>query len=330
MLRRRSKHLIPITASLVAGGALAGTAFAMAEYVFRELTSPSPARFPLSMGFTPFELNVEWEEVTFSAEGGTLLGGWLLPRGAQAPAILACGGYRGRRSDLLGISASLWRAGFTVLLFDYRGYGDEPGPVTLGYRELADTRAALNYLRQLRPRAPVGVIGFSMGAAIAIMLAAREPDVRAVVADSPFTSQWEIVRFHVGNRWRLGPARSTEAAVHLILLLVERKLLRQFGFRFEDVHPMRDVAQLGQRPLLLIHGEADSMIPVEHGRRMAEAAREAGVPVESWFLPAVGHCGAYFADRVGYCRRVTEFFTRHVRAAPEEGAPTLVLVPAAS
>jgi fermentation-respiration switch protein FrsA (DUF1100 family) len=355
------------------GGALAGAAFGAAEYVFRQMTGPRRTGQALGYGFTPFETGVTWEDVSFAAEDGTRLGGWLLLRGDEAPAIVACGGYRNRRSDLLGIGSSLWRNGFNVLLFDYRGHGDEPAPVTLGYHEVVDAQAAVRFLRQRLPAAAIGAIGFSMGASIAIMLAAREREVRAVLADSPFASQREIVRHHMiarfgmrsspvfpdpvwlraGHqlwaplrvRWAerfpraraadsgmasngaellssgaVGPDRvgpSTERAAPLtrvILWLVERRLARQFGFRFDDVHPLRDVARLAPRPLLLVHGEADPVVPLDHSLRLAAAARAAGVLVETWFLPGIGHCGAYFVDRAHYCRRAAEFFRQHVQA----------------
>jgi fermentation-respiration switch protein FrsA (DUF1100 family) len=242
--------------------------------------------------------------------------------------------------------------------------------VTLGYRELADAQAAVRFLGRRLPAAPIGAIGFSMGASIAIMLAAREREVQAVLADSPFASQREIVRHHMLARFGLrsspvfpdpvwlraaqrlaallgisrapyvvaaGPGTAsdgpeapgpsvtamdsgspsvgrTSPLTRLVLWLVERRLARQFGFRFDDVHPLRDVPRLVPRPLLLVHGEADPVVPLDHGRRLAAAARAAGVPVETWFLPGVGHCGAYFADRAHYCRRAAEFFRRHVQA----------------
>ncbi len=325
-----ARRCAPLVAALAAGGAIAVGLSATADYVVRRLTAPRPPGLPLHLGFTPFETGVEWQEVAFPAEDGTCLGGWLLDRGPAAPAILACGGYRGRRSDLLGIGSSLWRSGFTVLLFDYRGYGDEPGPVTLGYRELADARAALHFLRTTYPHTPRGAIGFSMGAAIAIMLAARERDVQAVWADSPFTSQREIVHFHLTREFGLRPSPPAEAFAKLLLDLVDRKLFRRFGFRFDEVQPLRDVTQLAPRPLVIVHGEDDDIVPFDHGVRLAAAAQEAGVPVETWFLAGCGHCGAYFLDRRRYVERASGFFKAYLHPPDrfEPSPPEGTAVPA--
>lgn len=301
-----------MAAGVVGSAALAGAAAALAERVVRRMTAPSRLRRPQQMGFTPFETGADYEDVTFPGGHDVPLRGWLLQRHPSTPAILACGGYRAPRSDLLGISSSLWRAGYNVLLFDYAGYGDEPGPVTLGYQELSDARAALRFLRLRCPGASLGTIGFSMGAAIAIMVGAREPHVRAVLADSPFTDQREILRYHIARDLRLPPSTLIDFVARLLLGVIDRRLFRRFGFRLADVNPLVDVARLAPRPLLLIHGEADRTIPLEHTRRMERAARAAGVPVEACYVPAAGHCDAYFLDRVGYCTRAAAFFAAHL------------------
>ncbi len=287
-----------LAASLAAPAALGLASLALVEYVTAQLTGPSP-RTDTAYTWTPFETGVAWEDVQIPTQGGALLHGWLLPQEAGGPAVLACGGYRGRRSDLLGIASYLWRRGFAVLLFDYRGHGDHAGePVTLGYRELEDARAALAFLRQRLPGSPLGVLGYSMGAAIAIMVAAREPDVRAVVADSPFTSQREIVAWHVQRK--LGPLTGP------VLAMVDRQLYKRYGYRFRDVEPLRDVVHIAPRPLLVIHGSYDTVVPLEHAQRIYTAA---GEPKELWITDTI-HCGAYFQDRPGYCARVTAFLER--------------------
>ena len=285
-------------AALAVPAALGLASAALVQYVTGQLTGPSP-RGERTYTWTPFETGVLWEDVRIPTDGGTELRGWLLPQRPGAPAVLACGGYRGRRSDLLGIGSFLWRRGFAVLLFDYRGHGDHVGdPVTLGYRELVDARAALAYLRARMPGSGLAVIGYSMGAAVAIMVAAREPDVRAVVADSPFATQREIVAWHA--RRKLGPLTTP------VLALVDWQLQARYGYRFHHVEPVRDVACIAPRPLLLIHGSCDSVIPLEHAQRVHAAA---GDPKELWITDTV-HCGAYFHDRPAYCERVASFLAR--------------------
>src|SRR5690349_2385086 len=81
---------------------------------------------------------------------------------------------RASKAQLVGIGSMIWRAGFNVLLFDYRGHGSDLGaPVTLGFREMNDFFAALDYTLGRMPDARIGVFGGSMGAAIAIMGSAQ-------------------------------------------------------------------------------------------------------------------------------------------------------------
>ena len=323
-----------LTALTGAAAAAGGLALA-ADWLVDQMTAPTRPRGPIgepNRGFTPFETGVRCEDVTIAAEDGTLMTGWLFFSAPTAPTILACGGYRGRRADLLGISSALWRDGFNVLLFDYRGHGDfshtaspNQHPVTLGYRELADARAALRFLQQRFPSAPLGVIGFSMGAAIALMVAAREPAVKAIIADSPFTTQRDIVRYRLHRHAGRAASRWTAPIGDAIVSLADRRLRQRLGFRFADVEPLRDVTRLTQ-PLFLIHGERDLQVPPEHSRRLAAAATRAGVPLETWFVPDATHCDAYFLDRPLYCTRAATFFRRHltpdVAAAVAAGAAT--------
>jgi dipeptidyl aminopeptidase/acylaminoacyl peptidase len=90
----------------------------------------------------------------------------------------------------------LHNLGFNTLLFDFRNRGESEGDaVTIGYYEQGEALAALNYLKT-RPEVDpkrIGVLGASMGAAVAIMAAARSEGMRAAVADSPFKSIESVV-----------------------------------------------------------------------------------------------------------------------------------------
>jgi uncharacterized protein len=295
-------------AGYVAGGA-ALASLGMGYYVARALTAPSRPSPLDEYVFSPFETGADYEAVTFpSADGGQMLQGWWLLRPETDRVIVACPGYRGSKSDLMGISTALWRAGFNVLLFDYHGHGAGRGaPVTLAYREVRDFLGALDYVQGRVPEAYIGVIGFSMGASIAIMGSARRPEVRAVVADSLFTSHADVVA-HAIRRVTHLPGRP-------IAWLADHFLGHQAGYRHRDVQPIREVGALAPRPLLIIHGAQDTAIPVSHAHQVYEQARQ---PKELWIGLEAGHCGTYFLDRPAYCARVARFFERALR--PKDSA----------
>jgi fermentation-respiration switch protein FrsA (DUF1100 family) len=131
-----------------------------------------------------------------------------------------------------------------------------------------------------------------------------------VVADSPFTGIAEVVAAGI-TRYRLPPG--------IITRLADALTGWRFGYRFGDVRPIDAVAALSPRPLLIIHGEADTVIPVSHARLLYEAA---GEPKRLWLFPGAEHCGGYFVHRPAYAARVTSFFAAHL-GGDTEGALAL-------
>jgi len=309
---------------LIGGGAtLLGTlggAFSVAYYMVRQLTRPVRPTLRDTYTFTPFEFGVPFELVTFApAQGAHQVRGWFLAREESQRVIVLCPGYRGHAADLLGIGMYLWREGNNVLLFDYHGHGAGWGvPVTLGFREVNDFLGALDYVQQRVPGAIIGVLGYSMGAAVAIMGAARRPEVRAVIADSPFATHWGVVEY---NFKRVAPLPATP-----FLLVADRLMARRAGYRFREVEPLRDVVKIAPRPLLLIHGLADKIISPQDSQRIYAAARE---PKELWLVDGMDHCGAYFKDRGAYCQRIGAFFADHLCAEAEAEPLQATLAPSA-
>ncbi len=303
------KRVLLRTAAKVAAlgaAALASASAGMGYYVARRLTEPNAPSFMDDFNMTPFETGIDWEDIRIpTAKEAQPLVGWWFPRPETDRVIVGCAGYRGSKSDLIGIGSALWRAGFNVLLFDYHGHGSSRGaPVTLAYRELQDFFSALDYAERRVPHARVGLLGFSMGGAIAILGAAQRPEVRVVVADSPFATHHDVVSHNVQRVIRI-PGQPFAA-------ISDYFLLRSAGYRGRDVAPLRVVDKLAGRPLLLIHGTDDDMIPVSHAHRLYKAAQE---PKELWLAPGANHCGAYFLDRPTYCQRVASFLAQGLELA---------------
>jgi hypothetical protein len=195
------------------------------------------------------------EDVTFETTDGLRLAGWFVPAtpgdpadrvGRVRPAVLVCNGNGGDRSMRASLAAALARMGLAVLLFDYRGYGGNPGhPTEEGLA--ADARAALGYLAGRPEVDPERVIYFgeSLGAAVALRLATERPPA-ALVLRSPFASLAEVGRRHY-------------PVLPVSLLLRDRY----------------DSAALAGRldaPLLVVAGGRDQIVPASHSRRLFEAA----------------------------------------------------------
>lgn len=263
-------------------------------------------------GFTPWELGVEFEDVIFSTVDGHQLHGWFLPRPSKREAVIVMHGYRGNRSQVLGLSTKLWDAGFNVFLFDFRGRGaSTPAPISMGLWEVEDLAAAIDVVEQRVPEAVIGLLGFSMGAVVAL-LAGNDNRVRAIVADSAFASQRAVLE-HVATQDAKQYLRGAVSG-RRFLSAIEwwHKRLGKPGF--DEIAPEASIDQLDGRPVLFIHGGRDGLVPIEQAQRLVELATE---PKEAWFVEDAYHCGAYFVDRADYTRRVRAFFRRTLSHDPD-------------
>ena len=279
----------------------------VAAYIVNTLTRPKRIdNFADMYTFTPFELNLPAEEVTFpSLHVEHSVSGWYIAQSEATTTILVCPGYRGRRSDVLGMSGQLWKAGYNVLAFEYYGHGTVVGePVTLGYREMNDFLGAVAYAKQRAPQTRLGAVGYSMGASIAIMATARTPEIEALVADSGFATHRSAIEYSVRRTIHL-PFAPFDWLTDFLLWL-------RAGYHFNQVEPLRDIGRIAPRPVLIIHGLKDSLVNPEDAKLLYAAANE---PKELWLDANADHCGIYFEDRQKYIERVIGFLDRNLKAS---------------
>jgi uncharacterized protein len=142
---------------------------------------------------TPSNIKLNFEEVRLPVQGGEVHG-WWLPNPKATKTILYLHGIGLNIGSNLDPAKRLYDQGFSVLLIDYRGYGQSSGPFPSEKRIYEDTEAAWNYLtttRQIQP-AKIVLYGHSLGGAIAIDLAKRHPDAGSLIVQSSFTSMYDM------------------------------------------------------------------------------------------------------------------------------------------
>jgi alpha-beta hydrolase superfamily lysophospholipase len=246
---------------------------------------------------TPADPGLPAERLEVRTSDGLRLLAWYLP-GTRAAAVVVSGGNRGWAGDVLGIAGALRDAGFHVVVHGWRGTpGCDPAPHTLGVHERRDLEAVLDAARRRLGGLPLGLLGYSMGGAVAISVAGSDPRVSAVCTDCAFDDPLRVLGDGVRRVLRIpGP---------VLTVPVQALLALRTGARMTDLRPLRRVGEIAPRPLLLIHGGDDASVPPGHGRRLLAAA---GPGATLWLLPGVGHCGGYDAGREEYVRRVTGFF----------------------
>jgi pimeloyl-ACP methyl ester carboxylesterase len=298
--------------------ALGAAYLAICGYTALRITRPGRRPFARDPG----ELGLAYEVVRFPSRVDRLpLEGWLLPAPAPAPGrpvIVVHGRANDRQGEaggrVLEIAAALVGAGHPVLLFDLRGCGYSGGKrYTFGVEEARDVGGAIDFLAA-RGLAGAGVnlLGFSMGAAAALLLAAAEPRVRAVAIDSGYATLSDLLAKQVPRVTRL-PRFFTPGTVWLA-----RPLL---GLHPATIRPVEAVPALAERgvPLLVIHGEDDAVVPPEHGQRLAEAY---GAAARTRFVSGAVHVGAFATEPEAYVDALLEFFAFAANEAERVGADT--------
>src|SRR5713226_7576708 len=166
-------------------------------FLYRRAFVPAKPRPLDDFTFTPFEFQADYEEVELVTADGINFGAWHFRQPGSPQTVIVSGGHKGQRQGSLGISAALWRKGFNVILYSYRGMpGSDRAPITFGLKEVLELQAVIAFARKRIPNARIGLLGYSMGAVVSLLGAAGEPGVQALVLDSPFS---ELRRLLVEN-----------------------------------------------------------------------------------------------------------------------------------
>lgn len=274
--------------------------------LYWRLFVPPPVTPVDDFQFTPWEFQVDYEDVDLVAADGVAFGAWFFRNPGSPQVVIVSGGHKGNRASVLGICTALWRKGFNVITYSFRGYtGADRATVTMGAREVLELQAVVALARARVREARIGLLGYSLGASVSLLGAAGEPGVEALVLDSPFADARQVIRENVRRSARLPGAP--------FVWLAGLWLRWRTGARLEDASPIAVLSSLEPRPLFFIHGGADEITPVHHSRALYDAYRG---PREIWVVQGSPHAGAYYADRSLYVERVAGFFGRHLGLAP--------------
>ncbi len=291
---KTKKLLIWLVAGVLLVGVLA--VFGISGYVGWNLTHP--ARQPVDQN--PGQMGLTYRDITFtSREDGLELKGWLIPAGNDRPTVIVAHGYRKNRlqDDVPALPVAAWLAGkgYNVLMFDFRNSGESAGTMTsVGQHEVRDLLGAIDFIRQQNSQQVI-LLGYSMGAVTSIMAAARSPEVAAVIADSPFADLRRYLNANL-SVWTDLPSFPFNPAFMLVVPPLT-------GLNPDAVSPVRDIPLLGNRPVLLIHGDADRDIPLANSEELAAAYANTTLAV----FPGATHVKSYASDPAAYLQVLADF-----------------------
>jgi pimeloyl-ACP methyl ester carboxylesterase len=220
------------------------------------------------------------------------------------------------------------QAGYDVFTFDFRGHGQSANTPDyeprqwVSNREIDDVRGAAAYLgnwlqRHGYPRR-IGVFGISRGACAAILAALENPDIRVIVSDGAFSTDRTIEYFMKRWAYIFAKVRILYENHHPAFWKFLRWCMmffarREFGCTFPSVR--KAIQHMTPRPMLFIHGEKDSYLPVEQTRLLYALAPQ---PKQLWIASGARHNQAVTLHPELYARLTVGFFDRYLaRLQPE-------------
>jgi len=247
----------------------------------------------------PAQYGLTYEEVTFPSRDGLTLRGWFIPAPEARGTVVFCHGHAGSMDPDVKYVPAFHERGYNVLMFDFRGHGRSEGQhVSMGYFERQDLLGAVDYLRS-RSIDRVGVLGFSMGGAVAMATAPHSEAIRAIASDGGFARLSDTIA--AGVREQGLPGFLASLVGHFTIWLMGLRL----GCSLSEADPIRWVDKIAPRALFIIHGALDPFVAVEQARELYAAADQ---PKEIWIVPEAGHRQADRRHPEEYRHRILAFF----------------------
>jgi uncharacterized protein len=296
VITRRRITVLAITMSVLL---LAGY-FGVSSVVADRLSHPRR----VAVASTPAELGMQFENVQFNSTGDNIpLKGWYIDSPGDKVILVMHGRNNNRAGGALPrIMKGLYDRGYDALAFDFRAHGESGGErYSLGLQETRDVDGALRYLEG-RGVTEVGGLGFSMGAATALLAAPDHPQMKVLVSDSSFANLTALLDKEL-------PKASGLPGFFNPGILFMGKLL--YGLDLTATKPVESLPRLNDRPLFLIHGTEDALVPVSHAYDLQKAAT--GNPnLEFWVVEGAGHTGSHDKAPEEYMQRLLAFYDKHL------------------
>jgi dipeptidyl aminopeptidase/acylaminoacyl peptidase len=234
---------------------------------------------------TPQALWIPGEQIKLKSSDGIDLSAWWVKAPDSRGIVVLLHGMDGMdSSSMLGHAKLLFEAGYSSVALDMRGHGSSSGGrMGLAFEETRDVAAVVEWIKS-KPelaRQSVALLGLSMGGATAIRSAAVLPEVKAVISVSAYSSVdrmlYEGMRLMGAPEWM---AKTFRPFMRLALLTLYRVWPA-------TASPENDIAKIAPRPVLLLHGDADSQVKVSHAEILKA---KAGEGTELVIFPGKEHC----------------------------------------
>jgi pimeloyl-ACP methyl ester carboxylesterase len=253
---------------------------------------------------TPSKYGLHYMNFTARTVDGVEVNGWIVEPNNTGDVFILLHPYMGCRSHplVMNLTVELARRNYVVVAFDFRGHGCSGGGyTTIGVEEVRDAQAVVNYVATRYPDRRIYMVGFSMGAAVAIVEAASDPLVAGVAADAPYCNLGVVTDLWVSREAKLplGP----------LALFYARSLLGLPA----DPNFGPCMLKRFNKPLLVVHEEHDPLVTRVEAEKIASLS-PCGKLLE---VPGVGHVDA--VETLGvekFVDTVLEYFSNATRRCP--------------
>ena len=252
----------------------------------------------------PDQFGLSYDNVTFQTADHVTLKGWWVPAENSDKTIICMHGWGKNRSSILAHTCFLRDMGYNLFYFDFRALGESGGDTSsIGYLELKDVRGAIEFLKNNYPGQcrRIGLYGLSLGGMVAIGEAARNPEIACVAAEAPYysfrrvVSRWAWIHYHI--------------PYFPLLPIILHYIREQLGANPERYSPKYMVSKIAPRPLFIIHGRYDNLVPAAHARRLY---RRAGEPKSLWLVPNAKHDKCGEEGGFAYKQKLADFFRNYL------------------
>ncbi len=242
-------------------------------------------------GNTLRKYKIPFQSINLITEDGIRLSAWYTPP-RNGSVILLAHSYGDNRPEWL--HELLAKKGYGVLAWDARAHGESDGQIsTIGYLEVLDVKAALDYAKAQPDVKHIGAWGGSMGAATLILAAARFPQIEALFVDSSFDSLDDEFNFLVPY-----------PVVNPLAKLIAQT---ETGINLNAVSPVAVIGEISPRPVYIVQGAKDTVAPPDSGEKLFDAAKE---PRFLWVDENAPHLLIYWDNPRRYQRRLLDFFNQ--------------------
>lgn len=251
----------------------------------------------------PSDFNLEYEDVSFKTKDGLILRGWFIPSNFSNSTIIIGHGFPFDKGNILPATKFLNKH-YNLFYYDFRYFGESEGKITtIAHKEKDDMLKAIEYLKKRKDVDKIGIMGFSLSAANALLVSAgsdpNSKEIKAIISDSSYSDIYEILK---RVYWFL-PSITKYPFMWMTSFYTKIFL----NINLSELSPINKIESV-QTPIFFIHGEKDSQISAKQSKALHEKSPNS----ELWIVKGADHGMSFSMNKKEYEKRTLNFFDKYL------------------